>query len=232
MNTIGIDACKYGWCGIGHINKKMVWGCFTDLDDLLECHPNLERILIDIPIGLSSKKFRRTVDTKARKFLKKRKSSLFSPPSREALFANTYKEALAINRKIEGKGISIQAYNIGSKIKEVDEWADQKPKHIEIFEAHPELCFKTLNNEEDLLFSKHDKQGIEIRKQIVFQHQKKLKAVFDDIIKNYKRKEVKPDDILDAMALCIINLQNKSLKYVEDNNDRDERNRKVRIVYG
>lgn len=232
MNTIGLDACKFGWCGIGRINKKRIWGCFRNLDELLIKHPKLERILIDIPIGLSSYNFRRTLDTKARTLLSKRKSSIFSPPCRKALYANNYKEALATNRKIEGKGISIQAYNIGEKIKEVDEWVIQKPKQIQIFEAHPELCFKTLNENNDLLFSKHQKEGIIMRKNIIFKHQEGLKNIYSNLINSYKRNEVKPDDILDAMALHLINSTRQDLKYVIDENNIDETDKKICIVYG
>ena len=130
MNIIGLDACKYGWCGIGFIDDELIWGCFSSLDELIQKQPNLDRLLVDIPIGLSSKKFKRTVDALARTYLKKRKSSIFSPPCREALYVENYKQALAKNREIEGKGISIQAYNIGEKIKEVDEWIDHQPKQI------------------------------------------------------------------------------------------------------
>ena len=232
MNVIGLDACKMGWCGIGVINKKIISDCFEDLHDLTAKHPNLERILIDIPIGLSSKNFERTIDSQARQLLNKRKSSIFSPSCREALYANNYKEALAINKEICGKGISIQAYNIGSKIKEVDEWYNTKPDRLQVYEAHPELCLKTLNQNTDLEFSKHDKAGIEERKKILFKHNNSLNEHFERLMKSFKRKDVKPDDILDAMSLFSINLRSKTLKYVQDENSIDETGKKVCIVYG
>jgi predicted RNase H-like nuclease len=232
MEIIGLDACKYGWCGIGYINSKMVYGCFANLNELIQKHPEFDRILIDIPIGLSSENFKRTADSEARTYLKKRKSSIFSPPCRDAIYAENYQQALAINREIEGKGISIQAYNISAKIKEVDEWINSKPKKPDIFEAHPELCFKTLNQYKDLEFSKHDKQGIEERKRIIFKHQKNLKKVYDQLLEHYKRTQLKPDDILDAMALYLINRESMDLKYISDKNDLDQTGKKVCIVYG
>jgi predicted RNase H-like nuclease len=232
MNVIGLDACKMGWCGIGVIDNKLISDCFEDLHDVITKHPNLERILIDIPIGLSSKNFERTIDSQARQLLNKRKSSIFSPSCREALYANNYKEALAINKEICGKGISIQAYNIGPKIKEVDEWLNNKQIPIEVFEAHPELCLKTLNLNTDLESSKHDKAGIEERKNILFKHENRLNEHFERLMKNFKRKEVKPDDILDAMSLFLVNSKSKTLKYVQDENSVDETGKNVRIVYG
>ena len=230
-NSMGLDACRIGWCGIGNYDDELIYGCFENLETLLQNYPNLQRLLIDIPIGLSSKDYSRTVDTKARTFLQKRKSSIFSPPCREALQANNYKEALVINNQICDKGISIQAYNIGAKIKAVDDWFIHKPKTLEVYEAHPELCFKTLNHNTDLQFSKHDKAGLQERLEILLKHDDKLEALYNAILINYKRYQVKPDDILDAMALHLINHNSKSLKYIEDKNNMDETGKQVRIVY-
>jgi len=232
MNVIGLDACKYGWCGIGKVNSKLIWGCFRSLDELMRQHEDLTRVLIDIPIGLSSKNFTRTIDSKARTHLKSRKSSIFSPPCREALYACNYREALQVNKKITGKGISIQAYNIGSKIKTVDSWHGRKPDMLEVYEAHPELCFKTLNENKDLEYSKHDKAGIEERKTILFNLQDSLPGVYENLIKAFKRNQVKPDDILDAMALFVIADRSKKLQLIKDENGRDETDKNVSIVYG
>lgn len=232
MNILGLDACKMGWCGIGSINNRLFWGCFSGLEEVVNKYPMINRILIDIPIGLSSKNFKRTVDAKARTLLGHRKSSIFSPPCREAVYAENYKEALALNKKIEGKGISVQAYNISSKIKETDLWVDQKSSNIQIFEAHPELCFKTLNNNTDVEFSKHTKEGIDQRKNIIFSHDEALKSVFENLMSDFKRNQVKRDDILDAMALYLINKNSEELKIISDDNSIDETGKKVGIVCG
>ncbi len=232
MNVFGIDACKMGWCVIGRINNSMVWGCVENIQQIVNAYPTVERILIDIPIGLYSGNFTRTVDQKARTYLEKRKSSLFSPPCRKAVYASNYKEALELNRKMTGKGISVQAYNISSKIKEIDKWLDVKPNHIEVLEAHPELCFKSLNSNIDLDFSKHTKEGIELRQQVLFRHQEELKSVFQNLMKSYKRSQVKADDILDAMALYVINKNSEKLKIISDKNSIDETGKKVGIVFG
>ena len=231
-NSIGLDACKMGWCGVGNYDDELIYGCFESLETLLQTYPNLQRLLIDIPIGLSSKNYSRTVDTKARTFLQKRKSSIFSPPCREALEADNYKEALAINTQICEKGISIQAYNIGAKIKAVDDWFAHKPKTLEVYEAHPELCFKTLNQNRDLDFSKHDKAGLQERLEIILKHDEKLETLYNAILKDYKRYQVKPDDILDAMALHLINASPNPLKHIKDNNTTDETGKWVGIVCG
>lgn len=229
MNTLGLDACKKGWCVVGYIEGALVWGCFDYIEDVVAAFPKVNRMLIDIPIGLSSENFNRTVDAKARTYLQKRKSSIFSPPCREAVYADNYRKALEINKIITGKGISIQAYNISSKIREIDVWFKTKPKAMEVYEAHPELCFKSLYGN-DLEYSKHDKEGISMRKKILFSQEPKLEDVFEDLMKRFKRSEVKPDDILDAMALHLIN-RTADLSFVEDDNTVDETGKKVGIVY-
>ncbi len=232
MNLVGLDACRFGWCTVGVVENNRVYGCFKNLTALLQAHPKLNRILIDIPIGLSSKHFERSLDAKARTYLNKRKSSIFSPPSREALYADNYQQALAINKDIEGKGLSIQSYNIGTKIKEVDEWFNTKPKQLQVYEAHPELCFKSLNQNQDLEFSKHDKAGIKERQNLLFSLDKNLEALYTNLLKNYKRNQVKPDDILDAMALFLVNNTSEQLKLIADENSIDETGKTVCIVYG
>lgn len=164
------------------INNQWVWGCYNRIDDVVAEYADVDRILIDIPIGLSSKNFSRTVDAEARKYLTKRKSSIFSPPCRKAVYATDYKTALAINKEVTGKGISIQAYNISPKIKEIDIWLDSKPKHIEVFEAHPELCFKSLNENKDLESSKHEQNGIEHRQQLLFKSEIELKDIYENLL--------------------------------------------------
>lgn len=232
MNVMGVDACKLGWCGVGVIQNEKVWGCFESLNSLTLALPNLNRILIDIPIGLSSETFTRTIDSKARTYLQYRKSSIFSPPCREVVYVDGYKEALSLNQTICGKGISIQAYYICPKIKETDKWYETKPNSIEAFEAHPELCFKTLNRGKDLKFSKHNKSGIEERLEILLKIDKSIKLVYNDFLKKYKRSQVKRDDILDAMALMMVGVGKTELKYFEDENPIDASGKPVRIVYG
>jgi predicted RNase H-like nuclease len=231
LNTLGLDACKKGWCAVGSIDDTLVGDCFDHIKDVILAFTNVDRMLIDIPIGLSSKNFIRTVDSKSRTHLQKRKSSIFSPPCREAVSADNYREALNLNKKITGKGISIQAYNISSKIREIDVWFNSKPKAMEVYEAHPELCFKSLLGK-DLQYSKHENEGISIRKEILFNKQQKLEYLFEDLMKRFKRSEVKPDDILDAMALLLINLKREPLKIIYDENAVDETGKNVGIVYG
>jgi predicted RNase H-like nuclease len=59
------------------------------------------------------------------------------------LEATTYAEALAIGRKVDGRGLSRQAFNLIPKIRDVDRHITRR-KQAWIGEAHPELCFTLL----------------------------------------------------------------------------------------
>ena len=57
---------------------------------------------------------------------------------REALEAPTYQLGNQINKSISGKGISIQAWNIGHKIKEVNQFLSQSHLYQKkMSESHP-----------------------------------------------------------------------------------------------
>ena len=88
------------------------------MTELISLHPDLECIFIDIPIGLSSENFKRNIEEIMRKYLPKRGSTIFTPACRKAVYAENYDEAKANNKKILGKSLSIQSFNISKKIKQ------------------------------------------------------------------------------------------------------------------
>ena len=65
--------------------------------------------------------------------LGRRASSVFSPPSRQVLGATCYED-------VRAQGLSIQAYGILPKIREVDRLMTPELQKV-IHEAHPELAF-------------------------------------------------------------------------------------------
>jgi predicted RNase H-like nuclease len=101
-------------------------------------------IAIDIPIGIPDNE-PRLCDTAARRLLGwPRSSSVFSPPSRRALNAQNFREALRLNRDAIGVGISKQAFHIANKIREVDELMTSARQRF-VYEVHPEVTFAQLN---------------------------------------------------------------------------------------
>ncbi len=199
---LGIDGCKYGWICAQLKNEAVSLTLFGHINEVKKV--DSQRIFIDIPIGLSDQFNTRTIDFELRKLLsKKRKSSVFTPPIREALEAPTYQLGNQINKSISGKGISIQAWNIGHKIKEVNQFLSQNRFYQKkMSESHPELCFELLNNG-PLNHSKKTLSGMEERIKII---NKYINISFQEIRnfgKECKSDKAKLDDIIDAIVLSL-----------------------------
>ena len=153
----GIDGCRSGWV----IAKREDAGIgFEILNDLKPVFSQITpdcTIAIDIPIGVPEDS-PRICDAEARVFLGwPRSSSIFSPPVRSALSATTFQDALNVNRKVAGIGISKQAFFIMSKIREVDELMSPSGQRC-LKEVHPEVTFASLAGV-PMRFSKKSKTG-------------------------------------------------------------------------
>ena len=159
MIYLGIDGCRVGWLVVSS-GYDISFSCeiHSNLEQLLEKLPEKHQALIDIPVGLP-KTEPRLCDRLARQKLGPRRSSVFSPPCREALYAKDYREACQINETLLGKKLSIQAWNICPKIREADMLFQNHEGVIPLWrEAHPELTFHVFNKENSL---KHSKKSLE-----------------------------------------------------------------------
>lgn len=200
---LGVDGCKYGWCvahGVERPNIRLI----QNISELCLLMPT-KKVLIDMPIGLPDKDYGREVDTAARKLLRGKASSIFTIPCRQSVYASDYASANVLNRGELGKGLSIQAWNICKKIKEVDKFLLSGKSNIQFLEAHPELCFQFLNPSTSILPSKKIKAGQRDRAQILEYWHPGLKHIYESEQKKYFRREVQLDDILDAMCLWLVN---------------------------
>ena len=232
MKLAGIDSCPIGWIVIIYEHNNFSFEVAKSIDELMKLHPDLKRIFIDIPIGLSSNNFRRTIESKLRKELGNRSSTIFTPACRKAVYTPDYDEARKINKAILGKSISIQSYNISKKIKEVDQYIQSKTEDVLTYESHPEICFKYLNNSNVVQSKKSTPEGFQDRFLLLQEHYPKLKALYQIISTTYPKSKVKPDDVLDAMVLCVSNLNSKdNLRFFQDDNNVDEKGIFVRIGY-
>ena len=199
---LGIDGCKYGWICAQLKNEAVSLTLLGHINEVKNM--DSQRIFIDIPIGLGDQFNTRTIDFELRKLLsKKRKSSVFTPPIREALEAPTYQLGNQINKSISGKGISIQAWNIGHKIKEVNQFLSQNHLYqMKMSESHPELCFELLNNG-PLNHSKKTLSGMEERIKIINKYINISFQEIKDFAKECKSDKAKLDDIIDAIVLSL-----------------------------
>jgi len=157
----GVDGYRKGWVAVSLDPSG---------DVQVSTHPTFSEVLslsarviaVDIPIDPPGRGARPT-DAAARAFVRGRASSVFETPPRAALEARTFAEASEISRTITGKGISQQAFALGSKILEVHALAEVDERVIEM---HPEVSFCQLAGEA-LAESKHTFEGLERRRALL-----------------------------------------------------------------
>ena len=234
MVLAGVDGCKYGWVLVKFDGVKYSYGgIYKEFQSLIDENPEISKILIDIPIGLSSSNKLRTLDKALRNKISRRSSSVFNAPCRKALLANNYHEAKEINKTIEGKGLSKQTYFIQQKIHEVDCFLQANRNWLDyLLESHPEFCFFCLSGGK-YLDKKSTAFGVEQRKRILQKHIIEMDDVLHDALNNTLRKELKIDDVLDAMCLCLINQLGATdkLSFINDPLGFDEFGIPMKIAY-
>jgi predicted RNase H-like nuclease len=202
-DVAGIDGCKGGWLALTlgaagdvlHVAGAPRW---RDLD-----LGNCAILAVDMPVGLCDSG-PRACDIAARRHLPKgRKSSVFSPPRRAMLACRTWAEANALGRKIDGTGISHQAWNLSPKIRELDTAIDPALQE-RIREVHPELVFQRLHGltgpGSSPLPSKKTPAGRAARLALL---EAAGIAGLPERLAALPRKLAQPDDLLDAAACAL-----------------------------
>ncbi|MDX1418432.1 MAG: DUF429 domain-containing protein [Rubricoccaceae bacterium] len=199
----GADGCRSGWAVVriepdGSAALRLV----SRLADALD--PDLATLAVDIPVGLLDRARRggRLCDQAARARLPGKASSVFSPPSRAALAAETHAEASALNRAggPDAPGLSIQAFGIVPKLREADALVTPALQEARrVVEAHPEVAFAKLNGGRPALEKKKRTAGKEIRYGLLVQAGFRSEDL-DAALGAHRKRDVPTDDILDAFA--------------------------------
>jgi predicted RNase H-like nuclease len=149
---MGVDGCAGGWIAAWRRDARGEPGYrrVERLEELLVDALTPSVVAVDVPIGLLERGARQC-DGQARRLLGARRSSVFTPPLRPMLGAASRRAASRVRHRLEGKGVSIQAWAIVPKIREVDRLLRGHPTWRGIVrEAHPELCFFFLNGRRPL----------------------------------------------------------------------------------
>jgi predicted RNase H-like nuclease len=233
---VGVDGCKAGWfvVAIGPAKETGI-GIFETFEKLWRTYSEARWILIDIPIGLPSQEIRsRPCDKKARKLLSpKRHHSIFSPPCREALAAGSYLEACRINQKVCDRKISIQAWHISKKIKEVDDLMTAHPSAQDsIRETHPEICFWALAGQKPLVHYKKSPQGQAERLALLKRYWDQATEIVKTALDRYPRRHLARDDIHDALVNAITaSLLDDPIKTLPAEPGRDRLGLPMQMVY-
>ncbi len=200
---VGVDGCVAGWFAVSiDDNGDLSYRVFADVSALWNAKNEAEIILIDMPIGLAEVG-QRACDIEARRVLANRRSSVFPVPTRAALYASNYKEASHVNRQISGLKISKQTWNIMPKIRELDELLrGDELARFKIAEIHPEVLFWGLTGQ-PMMESKKTDAGYEERVKVLQALNPNVERMINDAMREYPRKEVARDDIVDAMVAAI-----------------------------
>jgi predicted RNase H-like nuclease len=230
----GVDGCRGGWVVVlvgtkSRDGKPSQVRLCADFTEVLALDPKPAVIAIDIPIGLldAPRAGGRVCDQAARRLLGRRGSSVFSPPIRKFLTATSYKEV---------QGVSKQAYNILPKIREVDRLMTPALQAI-VYEAHPELAFLSLRNGEPMRFNKKTVEGRRERLRTLEQVPSGpfpgLSLSFVQVLQAFTRRQVAPDDLLDACALAwtALRIAAKKAKRVRADTLVDRKGLRMEIWY-
>ena len=199
VRLCGVDGCRAGWIGITEelATTRFTWHVHPTLAALAAATmANL--IAVDIPIGLPDCGSREC-DMVARRLLGPgRGSSVFPAPIRPLLDAHSPADACARREAIERKRLSIQAWAILPKIREVDSALRASPElRTRVREVHPEVCFFYLTGGSPMRHAKKTRAGRDERLAL-------LRPVFgsavDEALTDRRRLGCAADDILDAFV--------------------------------
>lgn len=232
---LGCDSCSAGWiCFILDIDMNWKLELYKTIQKFWSNYFDARLILIDIPIGLrKSSGTPRLCDAEARKYLtRKRSSSIFPTPCREILKIDRYSEANKMSKKICGKGLSKQTWNITSEIIEVDSLLrnDDYAKN-KFIECHPEVCFTALNDDKPLENYKKTDKGIKKRIKLLRSYLKFEQDPLELGLEKFSRKEVAIDDILDVWVLAIsASFGKKNLEFLPEYYEYDSEGLPMRIA--
>lgn len=177
--------------------------------DVTEHVPAPTIVAVDVPIGLPERTAHggRGAENAVRPLLGGRQSSVFSVPSRAAIYAADYGEAcrVALATSDPPRKVSKQLYMIAPRIREVDALVRGAPDlAARVFECHPELAFWRLNDNQPLLEPKKVngrpyEPGLALRRRLL--QRAGLSAC---VTETAPPPGCGPDDVLDALACSII----------------------------
>ncbi|MGD9914071.1 MAG: DUF429 domain-containing protein [Rhizobiaceae bacterium] len=224
VTIAGVDGCKAGWVAVilelGAAPRARV--C-PDMATLVASLPDDATIAVDMPIGLPEFSARggRGPEALVRRLLGERQSSVFSIPSRAAVYAHDapfttldgwyagHRQASAVARATSDppRAVSIQAFGILSKIREIDRLLADRPElRARLLESHPELAFWQLNGRRPMNLPKKIKgrvnpAGMAERRALL------TACGFDAGFLEAPPRGAAADDFLDAAAVMLVALR-------------------------
>ena len=210
LYVAGVDGCKSGWAVVIRNLQDPTDIRFEVLSrfaELLGYQPHLSVLAVDMPIGLPDHigPEGRGAEKAARKHLGMRQSSVFSVPSRAAVYTEEYKAScdMSLKTSTPPRKASKQCFNLFPKIREID--ALMSPElEGQVHEVHPELAFWRLNGEREMplpkkIKSRANPEGLDERRDLLASH-----GLSRDFLNQRPPKGCGRDDLLDAAANSLI----------------------------
>lgn len=211
MWIAGVDGCRSGWLvafqhrGTNEIRLRIL----PDLQALLDSPEAPQIIAIDMPIGLPDliEGPGRAAEQAVRPLLGLRRSSVFSIPSRDAVYAGEYRDACAraLATSNPPKKISKQGFMLFHKIREIDALLCARSELTErVFEVHPEVAFWRMNGGVPLSEPKKVKgraygPGIALRRRLLVEA-----GLSREHVEAAPPRGAGVDDLLDALATLVV----------------------------
>lgn len=207
----GVDGCPGGWVAAfvqpaGEAGRLDVFARFADV---LAAPERPAIVAVDMPIGLPERAGAggRAAENAVRPLLGARQSSVFSIPSRAAIYADDYAEACRVAQETSEppRKVSKQLFNIAPKIREIDAvLRADKDAAERVYEVHPEVAFWRLNGEHSLHEPKKVKSrpyapGLALRRELL-QSARLPPALVDAT----PPKGAAADDLIDALACAAV----------------------------
>lgn len=207
----GVDGCPVGWVValVRHPGDEARVRIVPRFADVLAAPEHPAIVAVDMPVGLPERAGEggRTAERAVRPLLGARQSSVFSVPSRAAVYAGDYAAACRIASETSDppRKVSKQLFMIAPKIREVDAClrADANAAR-RVFEVHPEVAFWRLNGERALDEPKKIKgrchePGLALRRRLLIDA-----GLRPAIVVSMPPRGAGPDDLIDALACAAI----------------------------
>jgi predicted RNase H-like nuclease len=202
----GADGCKAGWIValLPPDESNPVIRVFDCFNDVVAAPEQPAIIAIDMPIGLPERigPGGRGPEHAVRALLDRRRPSVFSVPSRRAVYAKDYADAcrLASETSNPPRKVSRQFFGLAKKIQEIDTRLRAEPALISrVYEVHPEMAFWRLNGERELCEPKKSNAGLALRRALLVGE-----GFAQNIVDKAPPSGAVRDDLLDALACAAI----------------------------
>ncbi len=234
----GLDGCKAGWFYIllEQDGDTVDFGVIDCVARLVQQQP-MSRLWVDMALGFSDNRDGRACEKAARNMLRhkgiSRAASVFNPPSRQALYCQTYEQANALNKQVVGKGLSKQAWCIVPKMRELDGLLQRRPDLIDsVNECHPEVAFTALNAMVPMGWHKKTPEGYAERLTILRRYYPNAEGIIHNALASYPRNQVMRDDVVDAFIVAIsAKFSTTKISYLPDQPQHDALGIPMTMVY-